>query len=127
MRLNAQWTQVLSSKKEVTISLVRLSVRSLRSAVSNLGIKIRTFQQEGSAPVNRAFANKLKPFNERALHYIDHYFGDNFYNYGLLRVAEFLDPRTSMCIEDQDGLKQVIRSLKLLVNATDAVAPGRGS
>ena len=38
-----------------------------------------------------------------------------------------LDPRTSMCIEDQDGLKQVIRSLKVLVNATDAVAPGRGS
>ena len=127
MRLNAQWTQVLSSKKEVTISLVRLSVRSLGSAVSNIGIKIRTFQQEGSAPVNHAFANKLRPFYERALHYIDHYFGDNFYNYGLLRVAEFLDPRTSMCIEDQDGLKQVIRSLKLLVNATDAVAPGRGS
>ena len=81
MRLNAQWKQVLSCKKEVTISLVPLSVRSLRSAVSNLGTKINTYQEDGSAPVNRAFANKLTPFYQRALHYIDHYFGDDFYNY----------------------------------------------
>ena len=32
-----------------------------------------------------------------------------------------------MCIEDADGLKQVVLSLKLLVNATDAVAPARVS
>jgi len=32
-----------------------------------------------------------------------------------------------MCIENEDGLRQVARALKLLVNSTDTVAPARGS
>lgn len=56
MKLNAQWTQILSSKMQVTISLVRLGIRSLRSAVTDLERKVINYR-EGSAS-NRSLAAK---------------------------------------------------------------------
>ena len=68
---------------------------------------------------------KLNPFCQSATQYVDHYFGDQFYDYGLLRVAEFLDPQTVWCIEDPDELKLVARALKLLARPEDVAVPAR--
>ena len=43
MRLNAQWTQILSSKVEVTISLIHLAIRSLHSTVDLLETKVTDY------------------------------------------------------------------------------------
>ena len=123
MRLNAQWTQILSSKSAVTISLVRLAIRSLRSHVDLLETKV-TDSRNGSA-ASRSLVTKLDPFVRSAKRYLDHYFGDDFYNSGLLRVAEYLDPRTVWCIEDSDELKTTVRALKLLANNEDILMPLR--
>jgi hypothetical protein len=122
MKLNAQWTQILSSNKQVTISLVRLAIRSLRSAVDNLKKKVTEYSRGSAA--NRSLAAKLLPFQESAKKSIDHYFGDEFYNYGLLCVAEFLDPRTCWCVENADNFRDLMRALKLIANKED-VQPER--
>ena len=57
----------------------------------------------------------------------DHYFGDDFYNYGLLRAAEFLDPRAVWCVEDVDELEQVKLVLKAMANEEDAKVLARQS
>ena len=114
MRLLAQWTQVLSSKKEVTISLVRLCIRRLRKYVDDMNSKINNLMIGSQA--DRTLANKLSDF------YVDHYFGDAFYDYGLLRIAELLDPRTVHCVEDANELKIVKDALKKLVDPLYTVA-----
>ena len=78
-----------------------------------------------SSASNRVLAAKLNSFCRSAKEQVDHYFGDNFYNYGLLRVAEFLDPRTVWCIEVAEELKQVILALKLLARLEDVAQPAR--
>ena len=117
MKLNAQWTQILSSRNEVTISLVRLAIRSLRKAVDTINDKaillLDGFRE------NRSLSTLLLPIYNSANKYVDCYFGDDFYNYGLLRIAEFLDTRTVWCIEDSHELKKVIKSLKLIANFSD--------
>lgn len=80
--------------------------------------------REGSAS-NRALAAKLNPFTRSAKDQVDHYFGDAFYNYGLLRVTEFLDPRTVHCVEDSAELKLVTRALTLLARPEDVAMPVR--
>ena len=114
MRLLAQWTQVLSSKKEVTISLVRLCIRRLRKYVDDMNSKINNLMIGSQA--DRTLANKLSDFYTEANFYVDHYFGDAFYDYGLLRIAELLDPRTVHCVEDANELKIVKDALKKLVD-----------
>ena len=125
IRAVTQWTQVLTSQKIVTISLVRLMIRRLRNEVANLKRKAEAYQR-GSA-FERALSVKLQPFNASAERWIDHYYNDKFYNYGLLRVAEFLDPRTCSCVEDKGELDIVQDYLKLFVSKEDSSAPrGRG-
>ena len=125
MRTVAQWTQVLTSQQMVTISLVRLMIRRLRNEVANLKRKANAYQR-GSA-FERTLSVKLQPLHASAEKWIDHYYNDEYYNYGLLRVAEFLDPRTCNCIEDKDELDIVQDFLKLFVSKEASSVPrGKG-
>ena len=125
MRTVAQWTQVITSQQMVTISLVRLMIRRLRNEVANLKRKANAYQR-GSA-FERTLSVKLQQLHASAEKWIDHYYNDEYYNYGLLRVAEFLDPRTCNCIEDKDELDIVQDFLKLFVSKEASSVPrGKG-
>ena len=92
VRLLAQWTQVLSSKKEVTTALVRLCIRRLRKYVGDMDSKTSVLMRGSQA--DRVLASKLSHFYSEAKFYVCHYFGDALHDCALLRVAELLDPRT---------------------------------
>ena len=63
VKLSTQWTQVLSPRTQVTTStsLAHLATRSLRSAVTQLELRVRDYSG-GSASVH-SFAVKAKPFH----------------------------------------------------------------
>ena len=68
MKLTAQWTQVMSSNQCVTISLVRLMIRSLRKAVDDL-------VKNASIGNNEILVDIGKSFEKQ----IDNYYGDDIY------------------------------------------------
>lgn len=113
LKLCAQWTQVLSSRKAVTVSIVRLAVRSLRQ----WEIAARARNEEvliAGNLVERRASEKFEVFLN-ALHTRQtQYFGDDFYNAGVYVVAEFLDPRTIWALEDDAGLRECKRIMKTL-------------
>jgi len=113
LKLCAQWTQILSSRTSVTISLVRLAVRSLRQWEISAREANDRLHIHGSV-TDRVTAQKMHVFLDSLRARQDQYFGDSFYNAGIFIVAEFLDPRTIWAIEDVAAFDQCKRLLKRL-------------
>ena len=129
LKLCAQWTQILSSRTSVTISLVRLAVRSLRQWEIDASEANRRLHIHGDV-ADRATAEKMHVFLDSLRARQDQYFGDDYYNAGFFVVAEFLDPRAIWAIEDVAALEDCKLLLKRLapVEATRVpVATARSS
>lgn len=122
LRLCAQWTQVLSSRHEVTISLVRVAIRSLRGWESSARESNTAMIRNGNID-ERNNAYKFVEYLDALKERLDEYYGDQFYNYGLFTVAEFLDPRTFFAIEDQAAQILVVRHLRDLADAGSTAVP----
>ena len=126
LKLCAQWTQILSSRTSVTISLVRLAVRSLRQWELDAREANDRLHIHGNV-VDRAVAEKMHVFLDCLRARQDQYFGDSFYNAGFFVVAEFLDPRTIWAIEDAAAVEECKLLLKRLAPAAAVRVPAARS
>ena len=88
----AKWVQVLSASEAVTLSLVRLACRSIKSELNSLQQRCVDLRDEN--PGDEVFCSDIEGIAENLELKFDHYFGDSFYDYWIYVVAEFLDPRT---------------------------------
>jgi hypothetical protein len=79
-----------------TISLVRLAILSLCSAVSDWESKVSHHREESAS--KRSLEAKLSPFSRSAKDQVNHYFGDEFYDFGLLQLAEYRVPCPPNCM-----------------------------
>ena len=119
LKLCAQWTQILSSRTVVTISLVRLSIRSMRAWENTARDTIDTMRNRGQ----QVIADRFEVFVDALRRRQDEYFGDNYYDSGLFRIAEFLDPRTVWAIEDKPALDSCTQLLKTQAPAAARSVP----
>ena len=119
LKLCAQWTQILSSRTAVTISLVRLSIRSMRGWEISARDTIATMHDRGQ----QAIADRFEVYVDALRYRQDEYFGDDYYNSGLFRIAEFLDPRTIWALEDKTAFESCLELLKTQAPAEATYVP----
>jgi hypothetical protein len=123
LRVIAQWTQVTSSLENPTINLVRLAVRRLRLQVDELDREIET-SMNGSLR-DRETGDSLQEFKNSLVENVDKYFGDDFYNADIYRIAEFLDPRLVFAVESQADIDTIKTTLKNMCHPTETAKPRR--
>jgi hypothetical protein len=109
--LNAisQWTQVLSSKSQVTVSLVRLAIRRLTNHVDNLRVKALLYIGD---PLKKHLGEVLQRCHNSYDTQMKDYFNVQFFQFHLFMFGEFFDPRTHALVSE-DEKKELIKLLEV--------------
>lgn len=108
----SQWVQVLSSHDMVTVSLVRHYFREVKRGIQALDDEVRELNSLRTT-TSVALARALKKAKENFAEQYVIYFNDDFYDFYIYVVAEFLDPRTFGMVNDFILVKELMDPLLL--------------
>ena len=107
----SQWTQVLSSSSQVTISLVRPAIADIAVAILSLETKGTEYKVGGSGAKKILGAQMIKvakSFDK----YHKQYFNKDFSEFYIYRFAEFLDARTFLLMSGE-GIEKVVDEMEV--------------
>ncbi len=83
----SQWTQILSQKEEVTVSLVGVACRSLEKQV------LMIEEAALDIPINNPSRQILTEVSEDLKRNFTRYFSEEYLDFWIFQVGAFLDPR----------------------------------
>lgn len=106
LNLISQWTQVLSAKTSVTISLVRHCISCMDKEISSI-------QNKGTSllPTRKTLGTNLVKCAESFRDQYNVYFNEKFRDFYLYKFGEFLDPRTHrlMSVPDMESTIELMK------------------